>query len=264
MNILLAEPELLPEFYQYGKSMFLVAIFTVVGTFFPIMPLIALIFLFIALGSLNKINYKMDSPYLHEHRSNFIKGFITCIIGVPLLAVGISFLVLTLERSPIHFFGWIVVAISSAAILAGFILTIVGFSLQMKSWENLMKFFENNKEMFPELISENAIDGARNLRTGALMYALWFLIVPLLIGFIYQAIGYFQLAKFNQLNMYPQEEIAPKTINPPPEPVKQPLEFKIEKSHIESDIPRFCPNCGTKISKQGKFCSLCGSKLRVD
>ena len=83
------------------------------------------------------------------------------------------------------------------------------------------------------------------------MSAFWFLVIPGIIGFIFQAIGFFKLAKLNTLSVFD----APKE----PEPVEQAYVPKTA-SDFEISI-KFCPNCGTTLSGIGKFCALCGSEI---
>ncbi|MCK4383553.1 MAG: hypothetical protein KAW66_09695, partial [Candidatus Lokiarchaeota archaeon] len=122
---------------------------------------------------------------------------------------------------------------------------------EMKAWKNLKIFFENNSKMFPPDISKEAIEGCDKLKTGTILSALGFLIVPGIIGFIFQIKGYFKLATLNKLSTYD----APITLE---------LQTNLPKSqpvnNLEGKIS-FCPNCGTKLSGLGSFCALCGSEI---
>jgi hypothetical protein len=135
--------------------------------------------------------------------------------------------------------------------ISGIVLIYVGVAAEMKAWKNLKIFFENNLKMFPANISEEVINGCNKLKTGTLLSSLWFLIVPAIIGFIYQVKGYFKLATLNKLSTNDAPETSElQTALPKPQPVNN-LEQKIN----------FCPNCGAKLSVLGNFCALCGSEI---
>ncbi|MFW9947576.1 MAG: hypothetical protein ACFFDX_12200, partial [Candidatus Odinarchaeota archaeon] len=94
-------------------------------------------------------------------------------------------------------------------------------------------------------------NGCNKLKTGTLLSSLWFLVVPAIIGFIYQVKGYFKLSTLNKLstNDVPKSSEL-QTALPKLQPVNN-FEQKIN----------FCPNCGAKLSRLGKFCALCGSEI---
>ena len=117
-----------------------------------------------------------------------------------------------------------------------------------------------NKSLFPEHVRHELIDGCDNLRTGALLFALGFLVITAIIGWILQAVGYFKLAKLDTLMYFdtpepPKQQIAPKELLVAPQ-------VQEVRSSIETmEISNFCPNCGAKLGRGGKFCALCGSQI---
>jgi hypothetical protein len=239
------------EFKEYGKNMQIVAICTILG-FLSITPLIALIFIFIALGNIKRANYQLNNEYLLKYRSKYISSFIVGIFGVPILVIGILMIVFSAVNLFLPF-DWIIIFAGITILIIGLAFFIVSGVTEMHAWENLKIFLAENGDLFPNRITEDAIDGAAKLRTAALMYILGFLGITLIIGFIFQVIGYFKLAKFNMLDISYISK--PEPLEPLPQKTYQ------EKIPISSDIPKFCPACGAKLSGEGRFCALCGSEI---
>ena len=239
------------DFYEFGKNMQIVAICTVLSLVTGVTGIIALIFIFIALGNIKKANLKLNNEYLEEFRSKYVRAFILRICGTIVLIIGVINLVFFFFI-PSHFDSfWITISISVILILAGLTFGITSVVAEMKAWKNLKRFFEENRSMFPDSISHELIDGCDKLKTAALLNALGFLIITAIIGFIYQIIGYFKLAKLNTLLLYDVPKTSPIQVN-------LPESRSISISKVASS---FCPNCGTKLSGLGKFCPLCGSDI---
>ncbi|MBY8987076.1 MAG: hypothetical protein KGD61_01375 [Candidatus Lokiarchaeota archaeon] len=238
------------EFQEFGKFIQVVAILTIVSIAAGITGFIALIFIFIAMGSLKRANYTLNNSFLHEFRSKYIRGFISRICGTIVLITGVANLVLFFFI-PTWFPFYISLSLSIVLMLSGIVFIYAGVAAEMKAWKNLKIFFENNSKMFPANVSNEAIKGCDKLKTGTLLSSLGFLIVPGIIGFIYQVKGYFMLATLNKLSSYDAPESTELQMDlPKPQPVNN-LETKIN----------FCPNCGAQSSGLGKFCALCGSEI---
>ncbi|MFX1493846.1 MAG: hypothetical protein ACFFBZ_06155 [Promethearchaeota archaeon] len=238
------------EFHDFGKYIQVVAILTIVSITTGIAGFIAMIFIFIAMRSLKRANYTLNSLSLQEFRSKYIKGFISRICGTVVLVIGGVNLALFFFV-PTSFPISISLSIPIILMISGIVFIYIGVAAEMKAWKNLKIFFENNFKMFPANISEEAINGCNKLKTGTLLSSLWFLIVPAIIGFIYQVKGYFKLSTLNKLstNDVPKSSEL-QTALPKLQPVNN-FEQKIN----------FCPNCGAKLSRLGKFCALCGSEI---
>jgi len=236
------------EFHEFGKYIQIVAILTILSITTGITGLIASIFVFVALGCIKRANYLLNNSSLDELRSNYIKGFISKICGMIILITGAGSLVLFFF---IPFPVYIAIPLSIILIGSGLLFIYIGVGAEVKAWKSLKIFFENNSKMFPANISKEAIEGCDKLKTGTILSALGFLIVPGIIGFIYQVKGYFKLASLNKLSTYE----ASKTVE---------LETNLPKSqpvnNLEGKIS-FCPSCGTKLSGLGRFCALCGSEI---
>ncbi|MFX1316507.1 MAG: hypothetical protein ACFE9T_11625 [Promethearchaeota archaeon] len=245
------------EFHESGKYFRVAAILTIVSITAGIAGFIAVIFIFIAMGCLKRANYTLNNSSLHEFRSKYIRGFILRICGLVVLIIGVVNIIFFFFFStsfPFHISlpSYISLSLPIILIMSGLVLIYVGVAAEMKAWKNLKIFFENNFKMFPADISEEAIKGCDKLKTGTLLISLWFLIVPAIIGFIYQVKGYFMLAGLNKLSSYDTPESSELQIAlPTPQPVNN-FERKIN----------FCPNCGAKLSVLGNFCALCGSEIR--
>ncbi len=271
----MSDEELESLWRDFGKNMNLVAIMTVLTIVTGITGIIAAIFLFMALGNIKMINYRLNSQYLDEFRSKYITAFVLKFVCIPFLIVGIVLLVFPFGALPmgmgyIPSYYWFNLLIGIVPVVISFILFIISYSIEMKAWDNLKYFLEENRSMFPEHIARETIDGAEKLRTGALLYALGFLIITAIIGFILQVIGFFKLAKLeNRYSMptvaKPPMPNAPKAPQPPVTPVapvSQPTKspYAVEEK-VVGTRPKFCPNCGSELKGEGKYCPDCGSKI---
>ncbi|MFX1378549.1 MAG: zinc ribbon domain-containing protein [Promethearchaeota archaeon] len=239
------------EFHDFGKYIQLVAILTIVSITTGIAGFIAMIFIFIAMASLKRANYTLNDSSLHQFRAKYIKGFVSRICGMVVLIIGgVNLALFFFISSPFPIY--ISLSIPIVLMISGIVFIYIGVAAEMKAWKNLKIFFENNFKMFPVNVSEEAIKGCDQLKTGTLLSSLWFLIIPAIIGFIYQVKGYFNLATLNKLSTYD----APESLDLQPA-FHEPEIIKKSERKIN-----FCSSCGAKLSELGNFCASCGSEIR--
>lgn len=241
------------EFSEFGKKMKIVGIMTilviipVVGSF---LSFIGFIFGLMALVDIRNANNKLNQPSLENYRSKFIIAVVFRMIGSVVSAVG-SFYTLP---------SWfdLSFSISFSALIASIIPTIIGFIinliagiLEMDAWRSLTDFFNQHRTLFPAHIANEASEGSDKLRTAALMNILSFLIITILIGWIFQIIGYFKLAKLEEITGYTASATTPSA--PKMQPTSPPAPT--------SSVTNFCSNCGAKLTGTEKYCPECGSTL---
>ncbi|MBY8987752.1 MAG: hypothetical protein KGD61_04810, partial [Candidatus Lokiarchaeota archaeon] len=137
--------------------------------------------------------------------------------------------------------------------IIGFVIMIIGSGVEVGAWDNLKLFIYNNKALFPERINFDTTTKVDNLRSGALLWALGFLVITIIIGWINQLVGYFGLINVAERGVK-YGPIAPKTQGyqtlSPPTQEYQPV------GAIE-----YCPMCGASITIGASYCAECGVKI---
>ena len=242
------------EFTEFGKKMKIVAIMTIlviipyVGSF---LSLIGFIFSLMALGDIRNANNKLNQSSLENYRSKFITSLIFRIISTAISAIG-NFFTANWLFDFVFTFNFTALIGGLTIFLITFVLNIIAAAIEMDAWRSLTDFFNQNRVLFPQHIVTEAADGSDKLRSAALMNILSFLIITILIGWILQIIGYFKLAKLEEITRY--SDTTPITAAPVEEVVPQPT--------TPTSVLSFCPNCGAKISGSGKYCVECGGELK--
>jgi len=257
------------QLYEFGSHIHTVAIAFVLSFIAPISPIvgiIALIFIFIALSDIKRLNIQLTNLNLEAFRTKYLRSFIFNILAIMLLIVGgVSLALVFIFPLPgFDYFGY-GLAIAIILMVIGFIFLISASVMKMRAWENLKQFFQQNKDLVPDALRHEILDGCDNLRTGALLYALGFLGITIIIGFIFKIVGYFKLAKLNTIIYQSQ----PKEVSS-----QYRVQYQSEQSQsaqlnlLEEQIPEksvetinYCAYCGAKLNRGGHFCPLCGSKI---
>ena len=248
---------ILIAFRDFGKNMQLIAIFLLVSMipgigFIGI--ILAIVFKFAALNNIKFINLSLNNKLLEEFcskmTSSITRLFIALFSIIPGgIFVAIGFLI------PLGNFGGIII-IGSVLIAVGLILFISAFVIEMKAWKNLKIFFEENQYMSSKIIMRDVIKGIDNLATGALLNALFIFGITIIIGFILQIVGYFQVAKISNIMIQiPQETEIIMTNSSPTVATTSTVILK------QSETVNFCPMCGANLSQTGIYCAECGAKI---
>jgi hypothetical protein len=245
-------------------------IFVVIPFLAFVMIPIYFIFTMIAVGDISKLNREVKDPYLQSFRSKYIAASIIKLIGSIIVHAGaviVAFAFFTYySYYPGYFPYW--VPPSVIVFVIGVIIMIIGSAVEVGAWNNLKLFVYHHKEIFPITIHTDTIKKIESLRSGAVLWALGFLGVPILIGWINQLIGYFGISDVAE-RLTKAEPIAPQTQvyqppsppTPPSPPVPPtPLTPSIQEPQTASDIA-FCPMCGAKVSKGAIFCGECGVRI---
>lgn len=242
------------EFLEFGKKMKIVGIMTIlviipyVGSF---LSFIGLIFGLMALGDIRNANNKLNQGSLENYRSKYISAIVIRIISTAISAIG-SFYTSNWVIDFVFTFNFSAIIGSAVILLITFVLNIIAAAIEMDAWRSLTDFFNQNRTLFPQHIATEAADGSDKLRSAALMNILSFLIITILIGWILQIVGYFKLAKLEEVTRY--SDTTPTTTVPIEELESQPTTPTLEL--------KYCPNCGAKVSGEGKYCVECGSELK--
>lgn len=242
------------EFLEFGKKMKIVGIMTIlviipyVGSF---LSFIGLIFGLMALGDIRNANNKLNQGSLENYRSKYISAIVIRIISTAISAIG-SFYTSNWVIDFVFTFNFSAIIGGAVILIITFVLNIIAAAIEMDAWRSLTDFFNQNRTLFPQHIATEAADGSDKLRSAALMNILSFLIITILIGWILQIVGYFKLAKLEEITRY--SDTTPTTTVPIEELESQPTTPTLEL--------KYCPNCGAKVSGEGKYCVECGSELK--
>ena len=248
---------------SFGKNIRIVAIFWIfilIPYFAFLVVGIQFIFILIALSEIKKINRQLSNPYLGIFFSKCLAGNILKLIGLIVVNVGGLMIIWGFLSGGFYdfflFYGFPVnfiwmYPIITAVVVVGFIFTIIGCGIEKSAWQNFNYFLSQNRKLFPDRIVIYTTEGLNKLSRGALLWALGFLFVPIIIGWILYIIGYFRLAMFR---IWPLTKQLPPTVAPVPRPTPTSVPETIK-------VTNYCPHCGSELDEEGRYCGICGSPL---
>jgi hypothetical protein len=245
---------------KFGENVQIIAILTVIGVFISWLQLITFIFIIIALGNIKRANEYLNDLNLKDFRSKLITAILIRFVGTILLSITAVILVFSIifpqilpyiilsgfPFDPNFIFN--LIATIGVIFAIGMIITIIGGVFEMKAWDSLGDYFRKSEGQYPEWMLNEVINGTENLKTGALLYILSFLVITIIIGFFFQIFGYFKLAKLKDINLYYQQA-------PPPPKYEEGYEERVKTSGIR------CPNCDTPLAGEESFCPHCGARI---
>ena len=233
--------------------------------------IVQLILIIVLLNNINDINRELKNPFLDEFRSRYLAASIIKFIGAIILHLACVMLVGILSigflippRTPFGpFIRFIPIII---LFIVGFILMIIGSSIEIGAWDNLKMYIVENKESFQKM-GNKAIEGVENIRSGAMLWVLGFLIIPIVIGWIYQISGYFTLGdQIPVISIEPIRAVEPQhvyvsapTHSPKYVSTLAPVSTRVQDTE---DLINFCPLCGANVPDKGKYCGECGAPVR--
>ena len=189
-----------------------------------------------ALGDIRNANNKLNQSSLENYRSKFIIAVVFRMIAAVVSIVG-SFYTFPNLFDFNYLTDFPALIMSFIPMFIGFVINIIAGILEMDAWRSLTGFFNQHRNLFPTYVANEASEGSDKLRTAALMNILSFLIITIIIGWIYQIIGYFKLAKLEETTGYAATTTTPSV--PGVQPTSPPAPT--------SSGANFCSNCGGRI-----------------
>jgi len=230
---------------------------------FVIIP-IQFILTLVAIKDIRDMNQELNNSFLYNFYTKYQTATIVKFIGSIVIHLGAAMIAAVLMFDFPYFLPFNGLPPAVVLLIIGFIIMIIGSAVEVGAWDNLKFFIQDRKEKFPTWNLYDTITSIENLRTGAFLWALGFLIIPIVIGWIFQLVGYFGLSNIAKWGMK-FEPITPvsqdfQSIAPVPQkyqPVVKPIpELKVV------DVINFCPMCGANVSEGSKYCGECGVNLR--
>lgn len=179
-------------FEEFGEKMYILAILSVISIFTGgIVQLAMFIILLISLKHIKEANLELNNEKLENFRkyiiysviTGIIGGILTLIIGIIILVFLIQFVPIMPITSPLTVAEFQAIApLIQGLLVVGMIAVLVAtiaIGILMSAWNNLNIFFKNYSDIFPNDITNDAIEGSGKIKNSYLL-----IIVSLLIGAI--------------------------------------------------------------------------------
>lgn len=230
-----------------------------------VMLTIQFILTLVSISDMSNLNNQLKNPFLNNFRSKYLAASIIKFIGSIILHITcvllVAILIFNIHIFPSYLFGPSLRFVPiSILFIIGIIVMVIGSSIEMGAWTEFKSFLQSAKDTFPSKDFDDAIDGVENLHTGAFLWVLGFLFVPIIIGWIFQLVGYFKLANFAKLGLKTTiTPVSTEKLQPVPTPESQTI--PITPIETEETI-KFCPMCGAKVGENGRYCGECGVQIR--
>lgn len=243
------------KFTKSLRTVGVLLIFVIIPFLAFVMVPIYFILTMVSLKELKNLNRDLNNAYLNSFRSKFLTASIFKLIGAMLIHVGATMIFFNnIGFSLIYYYSYYGLFSPSIIIFAiGFVMMIIGSGVEVGAWDNLKLFIFYSKGLFPERIGSDTTTKVENLRGGALSWALSFLVITILIGWILQLVGYFGLNNVAERRMK-MESISPATQRY--QPVSPPTQEQKPVAKKE-----FCAMCGASVAEGASYCANCGVKI---
>lgn len=241
------------EFADFGKYCYYTAILLILSIFIPFIGIVLLYFYYMALKVIKRINSQLNNENLEQWRSKMTIILVMQIIFIPVTTIINIYFSFMMDpgMDPTAMLAVLTILL---IILIG-TLIIMGI-FQMKAWNNLNIFFDVNRNMFPEILVIDCLNGTKKLRTAGKCFLLFFLIITIIIGYILSIIGYFKLAHLRNL-----EAVSAEMPMVQPAPAPEPAAAVTPGPPEMAEAIEFCGNCGTKLESSWSVCPECGSPV---
>lgn len=247
------------KWYSFGKHIRVVATFSIlimIPYFSFIAVLIQFIFICLTISDIKEINRQLKDPYINSFSSTYLATSLFKFIGLIIINIaGVMiakayFLGTSSEPYyPLTLFYWLFRP-AILVLIVGFVIMIISCAIEISAWNNFTSYFYHNSDKFPANIYIEVSEGTSDLSRAAFFWALGFLIVPIIIGWIYYIAGYFKLSAFTKDLKEFKTIVTPTTV-------------KVRIPDLESiDTIKYCPNCGSKVEDiKARYCGFCGTAL---
>ena len=180
---------LMRGFQEFGKNIYILVVLMVLSIPLPFLIIGILISMGKLLRTTKSTNCVLNNDNLQHFYIKYKNSSIFRIIGLIFTGGSIAAFVFSLNP-PFIFNPWIILII----LIGSLMILFAGSLSEVKAWEHLRDFFEENNNLFPKVILSDILDACNKLRKGSLIYGLWFLVIPIFVGYGYQVSGFFKLS----------------------------------------------------------------------